>query len=35
MTKTESTQKLEIIAKLEEARSLVFEYMSRPTCLGS
>jgi hypothetical protein len=30
-----STQKQEIITKLEEARSLVFEYMSCPTCLGS
>ena len=34
MSKVKSTQKQEIITKLEEARSLVFEYMSSPTCLG-
>jgi hypothetical protein len=35
MPKKESTQKSEIISKLEEARLLVFEYMSRPVGLGS
>ena len=35
MSKIKSTQKQEIITKLEEARSLVFEYMSCPTCLGA
>ena len=35
MSKKKSIQKQEIITKLEEARSLVFVYMSRSTCLGA